>query len=218
MTRATPNAQRPTPKALLFALTLLFAAPVHAQDIGIRGFADIGSRTFTASDSFNAILGKDGGVVFGGGVEATLPRGLFVNFRASRFRAQGERVFIFNDEQFDLGIPTTITVTPLELTGGYRFPFWSRIVPYAGLGVGWHKYTETSEFATDSEDVQAQHTGLHLLGGVEYGVVRWIAAAGELQWANVPDALGEDPNGVAAHFGEDTIGGITFRIKVVVGR
>jgi len=211
-----PKAQSPSPKALLSLLAVLVAAPVHAQEIGVRGFADIGSRTFTATESFTAVLGTDSGGVFGGGVEATLPLGLFVNVRASRFRAEGERVFIFNDERFDLGIPTVITVTPLELTGGYRLPFWTRIVPYAGVGVGWHTYTEISEFATDSENVEMRRTGLHLLG--EYGVARWIAAAGELQWANVPDALGEDPNGVAAHFDEDNLGGVTFRVKIVVGR
>lgn len=218
MNSANPKSQVPNPKALLSLLALLVAAPAYGQEIGLRGFADIGSRTFTATESFTAILGTDSGVVFGGGVEATLPRGLFVNVRASRFRAEGERVFIVDNEQFDLGIPTTITVTPIELTGGYRLPFWTRIVPYAGVGVGWHTYTETSEFATDSENVEMRHTGLHVLGGLEYGVARWIAAAGELQWANVPDALGADPNGVAAHFDEDNLGGITFRVKIVVGR
>ena len=201
----------------LVALAILIAAPARAQDFGIRGFADFGSRSFTATESFTAILGKDRGAVFGGGVEALLPWHLFANVRASRFRATGERVFIFNGEQFDLGIPTTITVTPIELTGGYRFAFWPRFVPYAGLGVGWHKYTETSEFATDSENVDMRHTGFQLLGGAEFGLARWLAAAGELQWATVPDALGDDPNGVASEFDEDDLGGITFRVKIVVG-
>ena len=206
-------------KTCLVVVAMLIAAPAYAQDgFGIRGFADFGSRSFTATESFTAILGKDRGPVFGGGVEAILPWQLFVNLRASRFRDTGQRVFIFNGEQFDLGIPTTITVTPIELTGGYRFAFWPRVVPYAGLGVGWHKYTETSEFATDSENVDLQRTAFQLLGGAEFGLTRWLAAAGELQWATVPDALGEDPNGVAAEFNEDNLGGVTFRVKVVIGR
>jgi opacity protein-like surface antigen len=193
--------------------------PAHAQDgFGLRGFADVGSRTFTATDSFTAILGSDRGVVFGGGVEAVLPGRVFVSVRASRFRETGERVFIFNGEQFDLGIPTTITVTPVELTGGYRFDFGRRLIPYAGAGVGWHKYTETSQFAEESETVDARHTGFQLLGGAEFGFARWIAAAAELQWATVPDALGEDPNGVAAEFDETDLGGLTFRVKIVIGR
>src|SRR5687768_6350756 len=101
----------------LVALIILISAPAQAQDIGIRGFADFGSRTFTATESFTAILGTDRGPVFGGGVEALLPWQLFVNVRASRFRETGQRVFLFNGEQFDLGIPTTITITPIELTG-----------------------------------------------------------------------------------------------------
>ncbi len=201
----------------LAALAILLAAPASAQEFGIRGFADFGSRNFTATESFTAILGTDRGPVFGGGVEARLPWHLFANVRASRFRATGERVFIFEGAQFDLGIPTTITVTPIELTGGYRFEFWRRFVPSAGLGVGWHKYTETSEFATDSENVEMRHTGVQLLGGAEFGLARWLAAAGELQWATVPDALRDDPNGVASEFGEDDLGGVTVRVKIVIG-
>ena len=202
----------------LVALAFLVAAPAQAQGVGIRGFADFGSRTFTAADSFTAILGTDRGVVFGGGVEALLPWHLFANVRASRFRDTGQRVFIFNGEQFDLGIPTTITVMPIELTGGYRFDFGQRFVPYAGVGVGWHQYTETSEFATESENVDMRHTGFQVLGGAEFGIARWLAAAGELQWATVPDALGDDPNGVASEFDEDDLGGVTFRVKIVIGR
>jgi opacity protein-like surface antigen len=104
-------------------------------------------------------------VVFGGGVEATLPGRLFVNVRASRFRESGERVFLFNGEQFDLGVPATITVTPIELTGGYRFAFGQRFVPYAGAGIGWHRYQETSQFSEDSENVDGRFTGFQLLGG-----------------------------------------------------
>ena len=212
----TPNCQLPS--LLLLALALLVASPAHAQEgFAIRGFADAGSRTFTATESFTAILGSDRGVVFGGGVEAVTPWGVFASLRASRFRDTGERVFIFSEEQFDLGIPTTITVVPLELTGGYRFDYGQRFVPYAGAGMGWHRYTETSQFAEDSENVKETFNGFQLLGGVEFGFASWIGAAGEVQWATVPDALSGDPNGVATEFGEDDLGGVTFRFKIVIG-
>ena len=182
----------------------------------LRGFGDVGATTFTAEQSFDAILGSKSGAVFGGGVEA-VERQVFLNVRASRFRKTGHRVFLFEGEQFDLGIPTTITVTPVELTGGYRFPFWTRLVPYAGLGVGWHMFTETSDFATSNENVEDRFTGFHVLGGAEVRLARWIGLAGELQWATVPDAIGDDPNSVSHEFNESDLGGTTVRVKIVVG-
>lgn len=183
----------------------------------LRGFGDVGATTFTAEQSFNAILGSRIGTVFGGGVEAVLPPRIFVNVRASRFRETGQRVFLFGGEQFDLGIPTTITLTPVELTGGYRFPFWSRVIPYGGAGVGWHQLEESSQFALPEENVKDRFIGYHVLGGVELGLARWIAAAGELQWATVPDAVGDDSNSIAHEFNESDLGGTTFRFKIIVG-
>jgi opacity protein-like surface antigen len=184
----------------------------------IRGFADVGSTTFTAKESFDAVLGTSRGLVFGGGVEAMLPFDLFAGLRASRFRKDGERVFVFGDEVFGLGIPTTVTITPLEITGGYRVARWRRVVPYGGGGVGFHRYEESSTFAQGSENVKESFTGYHLLGGVEVRASNWIGVGGELQWTTVPDALGQDPNSVASEFDESDLGGVTFRLKVVIGR
>ena len=211
--------------ACVFAI--LIAAPAQAQTNGrLRGFADVGARTFMASDSFESVLGSARGFVFGAGIEAHLPWRTFASLRASRFSKTGERVFLFNFEQFDLGIPTIITVTPIELTGGYRHDDGQRIVPYGGLGIGWHGYKETSDFSGWTDNVKQRFVGFHLLGGAEVRVTRWIAAAGELQWTTVPDALGEDPNGVARgfpngvsrEFREDNLGGTTVRLKFVIGR
>ena len=204
--------------AVCLAMTLL-GSSADAQDrFTVRGFGDIGWTTFSAKRSFTAVLDSSTGRVFGGGGETLLPWHIFVNLRASRFRAIGQRVFIFNGTQFDLGIPTTITVTPVELTGGYRFDFGWPLVPYGGAGLGWHRYEETSRFAEASENVSERFTGYHALGGVEFRLARWIAAAAEAQWATVPDALGDDPNSVSHEFDESDLGGMTLRLKVVVGR
>jgi opacity protein-like surface antigen len=208
----------PWPVAVwIAAFVLMSPAPAHAQEFMLRGFGDVGATAFTAEQTFNAILGSRTGLVFGGGVEAVLPQRIFVNVRASRLRETGQRVFLFEGEQFDLGIPTTIMLTPVELTGGYRLPFWNRFVPYAGAGVGWHRFKETSQFAAADEDVEDRFTGYHLLGGAEVRMARWIAAAGELQWTTVPDAIGGDPNSVSREFNESDLGGTTFRFKLVVG-
>ena len=202
--------------SLWFVLMVCAAPPAHAQ---IRGFADVGSTSFAATQSFETILGTASGVVFGGGVEAVLPKNIFVNVRASRFRKTGERVFVTESgERFGLGIPTTITVTPIEFTGGYRFDRGWRIVPYGGGGVGRHRYEEVSDFADEAEEVNESFTGYHVLGGAEFRLSQWLGAAGELQWATVPDALGSDANGVSSHFDETDLGGLTVRVKFVIGR
>jgi opacity protein-like surface antigen len=205
---------------LRVSLCLCAALMIAAADAGaqIRGFADVGSTTFGATQSFETVLGSASGVVFGGGVEGLLPKNIFVNVRASRFRKTGERVFVHNGERFGLGIPATVTVTPIEFTGGYRFQRGWRVVPYAGGGIGRHRYEETSDFADASEDVKESFTGYHVLGGAEFRFAQWIAAAGEAQWATVPDALGQDPNGVSSEFDETDLGGVTFRVKLVIGR
>jgi hypothetical protein len=138
--------------------------------------------------------------------------------RISRFQTHGERIFVFDNETFGLGIETQIRVTPIEVTAGYRFPLGVRIVPYAGGGIGWHRYEETSEFATDEENVSETHRGYHLLGGAEVRIARWFGAGGEIQLTTVPDALGRDSKGASAAFDETNLGGIAFRVKFVIGR
>jgi opacity protein-like surface antigen len=202
--------------AVLFVMTATTAS-AQTGEFRLRGFGDVGSTTFTAGQSFAAILGSATGKVFGGGVEVVLPVSVFANVRASRFRETGQRVFLFGGEQFDLGIPTTITVTPVEVTGGYRFGISDRFTPYGGAGVGWYGFKETSQFSTDAENVDDRFTGFHFLGGAEIGLWRWLALAGELQWATVPDAIGDDPNSVSHEFNESNLGGTTFRFKIVVG-
>jgi opacity protein-like surface antigen len=185
---------------------------------GIRGFADFGSTTFTAGKSFEAVLGTRTGTIFGGGVEVLLPQRIFVSLRASRFQQQGERVFIFEDQTFDLGIATTVRVTPVEVTAGYRFgPRRWRLVPYAGGGIGWHRFEETSDFAGGDENVDETRRGYHLVAGADVRLARWFGVGGEAQWSTVPDALGEDPNSASAAFDETDLGGVTFRVKFIIG-
>ena len=205
--------------ATLVVVAMALTSSGEAQtEFMLRGFGDVGSTTFAAEKSFRAVLGSETGRVFGGGGEAVLPQRIVVNLRASRFREVGQRVFLFNDQQFDLGIPTTITVTPLELTGGYRFDFGRRFIPYGGAGLGWHRYEETSRFADASENVNERFTGYHVMGGAEFRLAQWIGAAAEAQWTTVPDALGADSNSASHEFDESDLGGVTFRLKVVVGR
>jgi hypothetical protein len=179
----------------------------------------VGLMNFAAADSFDVILGSPSGMIFGGGARVGLPLGgLFVDVGAWQFRGEGERAFVFEGEEFELGIPVEITVTPLEITGGWQFRLRRapKFRPYVGGGFSSYGYKETSDFATDDENVDDRFTGYHLLGGAEYRVARWVALSGEVTWTTVPDALGE--GGVSAEFNEDNLGGTSVRFKITIGR
>lgn len=190
----------------------------------------MGLEKLAAHDSFETIAGSASPAIFGGGLEATLPRDIFASVRASRLRMSGQRVFLFEGEQFNLGIPTTIVVRPLELTVGYRFDSsmpaliplrrrrQSRLIPYAGAGVGWYRFEESSAFAEPDEDVRETFIGFHVLGGVVIPLRRWLGVGAEGQWSTVPDALGQNTNSVSQALGETDLGGLTVRVKVTVGR
>ncbi len=179
-----------------------------------------GNITLTAKDSFETVLDKRGGPVFGGGGQVLLPWGIYVEIGAWRFKQTGERVFIAPDgDVFKLGVPMEITITPIELTGGVRFVTMTRrrnVVPFVGAGYTSSRYQETSEFADPAENVDERFPGFHVSGGVESLAKRWLAIGGEVSWSSVADAIGE--SGVSAHFGEDNLGGTSIRLKVSVGR
>ncbi|HEY1305316.1 MAG TPA: outer membrane beta-barrel protein [Vicinamibacterales bacterium] len=205
--------------SMTLALFTIGVSRADAQSVGFRGFGEFGGTRMAASETFKAVTGSPSGVVFGGGVEAIFAEGLFVNVRASRFQKDGSRVFVLNGEVFDLGIATTVRVTPIEISAGYRFKVGRRqVVPYLGGGVGWYRYSETADFAAAGDDVQETHTGYHVLGGAEYRVSRLFGVAGEIEWSIVPDALGQNPNSVSAAFDETSLGGTTFLVKFIVGR
>jgi hypothetical protein len=191
----------------------------RSRSVAVGGYAMLGTFSFAAKDSFDAVLGTSSGPIFGGGARVGLPYGgLFVDVGAWRFRDDGERVFVANNEVFPLNIPLQITVIPLEISGGWRFRLRRllKLRPYVGGGVTTMKYTETSDFATETENVDERFSGYHLFGGAEYKITRWFGVAGEAVWMTVPDAIGE--SGVSAAFNESDLGGAGFRVKFTIGR
>lgn len=208
---------------------------------GVSGFVDLGQGAFTAKDSFEAILDSSSGPFFGGGGQVQLPWNLFGRVDITRFQKDGERAFVSGTEVFKLGIPTTITVMPIEFTGGYRRPLvlgrgrpkqppprggkpassaakapgkGFTLVPYGGGGVGSVQYKETADFAQAGDDVNERFSSYHVLGGVEVPIWWRIGAAVEYQHRWVPDALGT--SGVSKEFNETDLGGGTFRIRIMV--
>ena len=200
----------------IFLLTLVSTA--GAQGIDIKGYGLVGGMSFAASESFDAVLDTSSGVIFGGGAEVGLPwGGLYFGVGAWRFSEEGERVFVSGSEVFRLGIPLTIEVTPIEVTGGWRFKNVSpRFVPYVGAGWSSYAYKETSDFADAGDNVDDRFSGFHILGGAEFKLTRWLGVGGELAWTTVPDALGT--GGASRAFDETDLGGVSYRLKISVGR
>ena len=181
----------------------------------LRGFGQFGAIRFTASDSFNAVTGSSWGLMWGGGAQMAFSNRLFFQGSYERYQSTGQRVFVFEDEIFDLGIENEVTVTPIQVTVGYRQPTTDRVVGYIGGGIGWHHLEEVAAFSDPAENFDESKIGYHVLGGMEYPVTRWLWVGGEGQWAYVPDILGND--GVSAAFNEDDLGGFTLRFKLTVG-
>ena len=205
-------------RAILAAFALVLLVPsVSLAQISVRGFGDVGVTVFSATQSFKAILGKASGPVFGGGIEFG-ERQFFLSLGAQRFRRTGQRVFVFEDEVFPLAVADTITITPLELTAGYRFRPFGRLSPFAGFGGSWVKFDETSEHSIEEDDVHETHAGYHLLGGVEVPIRAWLAAAVDAQWSSIPNSFGDAQSSVGRVYDEHDIGGFTLRARIVVGR
>jgi hypothetical protein len=213
---AAAHAQtKPQPKAPAAARQ----QPPPSRSVQVGGYAMFGTFSFAAKDSFDAILGSPSGPIVGGGARIGLPfGGLFVDVGAWRFSEDGERVFVVNDQVYPLNIPTEVTITPIEFSVGWRFRIRRapKFQPYVAGGYTSMQYSETSDFATDAENVDDSFSGYHLLGGAEFKITRWLGMAGEAAWTTVPDAIGE--GGVSKAFDENNLGGTSFRFKITIGR
>jgi hypothetical protein len=215
-TQAPPPAAKPTvPPA---AQPRPRPAPVRRPEPpGGRVFGSFMVDRMLASDSFNAVIGKDTVTSYGGGVQGTnLWRGLFVEASIERSKVDGERVFVFDDEVFPLGIPLEIEMLPIDVVGGWRQRVANRVYGYGGAGVTVLTYKETSEFADEDEDIDEGYTGYVLMGGVEAGISRWVHVRGEVRFRSVSDVLGI--GGASEAFDETTLGGFGFGVKIVFGR
>jgi outer membrane protein W len=237
---------------LALILTLAAASPVAAQSgsppsttasgpaIAIRPFAMIAEQQFTARNTFDAVFGQSNEPFWGGGVQVVFHDRLFVELGAARFKKTGERTFRFGGQNYRLGIPLTVTETPVEVIAGYRFRSrtYPRIVPYVGAGFGSYGYQETnacpaanpscvlSSFVDPSDNVDTRHVGALLVAGVEVRVHRWVRVAVDGQLTHIAGILGSagvsrDARGMDAagnSIADTDLGGIAARVKVVVGR
>jgi opacity protein-like surface antigen len=192
------------------------AAPPPA--FAVRVFGEAGVDRFAAGRSFNAVFGTDSGPVYGGGGELVIHGRWFVRGGLWRFRDVGERAIRVENQTFHLGIPLTVTIIPVEVDAGMRFPLGRArtLSAYVGGGLSSHSYKESSPFSTGEENVSERFTGYQVLGGIEYRLHKFVGVAGEVQYTTVPDAIGA--GGLSAEFGESDLGGVIVRARVLFGR
>ncbi len=203
--------------ALELASTGAVVAPSRPKSrLMIRGFGQAGGILFAAQDSFDTILGGSFGSQFGGGAQVAFPNGAFAQVSVDRFTETGTRALVSGTQIFTLDLPEKVTITPTTVTVGYRGTRTKALAPYAGVGIGWYRLEEESPTLPNTERISDGHIGYHLLGGAEYELLPWAWVAGEVQWATVPDAIGQ--SGVSSVFEEDDLGGTTFRVKLIFGR
>lgn len=182
--------------------------------IGLRAYAIVDVNAVAAKESFDAVLGTSQMTAFGGGLDVVdLWKHLFARVAITRARKSGRRVFVANNEVFPLGIPLTVTMTPVEAGAGWRFVSRkgsNRVIPYAGAAFLSMGYAETSMFAESADNTSERFAGQDLFGGVDIDLIKWLALSAEGQYRRVPNALGA--GGVSKDFGESDLGGFSARV------
>ncbi len=191
--------------------------PDEAPPVAVRPLFLVSGEQMAAKTSFDATFGQSFEPFFGGGVNLVFRHGLWAEVTVSHFSKTGQRAFLFNGQTFQVGVADTVSITPIEFTGGYRFRHVSPLlVPYVGAGVGTYGYDESSPNAAPGENVSTRHAGFVAVGGAEGRVQRWISIAGDVEYTHVPGILGTA--GISLDANEHDLGGFAVRVKVIVGR
>jgi len=224
---------RLVPALLLILLSLAAPAPLAAQTtagaypaFAPRAFVMFSQQQFAAKETFEAIFGESTGSFRGGGVDVVIARNIFAEIGFARFEQTGERVFPCVPAvpppgsevkcPFRLGIPLTAKIRSVEFVAGYRVTAWRRVLPYGGIGVGSHRYQESSEFAAAGDDVSVSASGLVLAGGVEVRLARFIGVTVDVRRSTIEEIIGS--GGISKEFGENDLGGTAARFRIIIGR
>ena len=208
-------------------LTLLVSPRASAQAaprVEIRPFGIFAVERFAASTTFDATLGSSFQSFWGGGIEITTRRNVFVDVTVTRLSRAGHQAFVDDGQVFRLAVPLEASLTPIEFTIGSRFPPKRRaprrrrptVIPYAGVGIGVYRYAQTSGSPGATEDVAETHAGFVAAGGAEFRVSKWVGITADAQYTRVPGILGQ--GGVSQLVSESDLGGVAGRVRVILGR
>ena len=184
--------------------------------VAIRAFGFVTAEQFAAKTSFDALFNSRVQQFFGGGAELVFRNGLFADVAVSHWAKTGERAFVLDGQTYRLGQPLDVRLIPVEVSAGYRFKTGRRFFPHLGGGAGWYSYREQSAFAESGENVNTQHVGGLVDGGLEYRVHRLVGVDVDVQRSFVPGILGT--GGISKQAGESDLGGLSARFRILVGR
>lgn len=212
------------------ALAVLAASPALAQSdppFSIRPFVDVTEEHFTATNTFTAVFGQPTFPRIAGGVQVTIEDHFYAEISLSKWERDGSRVFVANGSVSNLGLPLHATLTPIQVTGGYRFRLLRRgrpipwVLPYIGAGVGWYTYEEKctatpAACAAIDADFSGQHNGFVLNGGAEFRLHRWVGVSADVEYTRVNGIIGQD--GASLAYNEHDLGGVAGRFRLIVGR
>jgi len=209
-----------TAATLLFVVGAATTAWAQSESFALRPYALVTAQAFSAKSTFDATFGGSTYPFWGAGAELILPRNIYIDVSASRFKKTGQQAVYSTFGITRTGIAETVTITPFEIAGGYRFRLRGHdtLVPFVGAGVGWYAYTQKSDFSLPGEDVDTRHVGGLLVGGVEFRVHPWIRLSGDVQYTHVPGILGVEPTAFSTAANEHDLGGVAGRFKFIVGK
>ncbi len=188
------------------------STPARPASIGFRAYGTFDFNFVTAAKSFDAVFGDHQITAYGGGAEIDVWKNLFLRIAAAHAQRTGTRVFVDGSDVFPLNIPMTVTMTPIEAGGGWRFASNGRVTPYIGGAFISLGYQQTSDFATSADDVNERYTGFSGFGGADVAIWKGVFAGGEVQFRHitVPDVS----TSVMHAFGETDLGGVTARVLI----
>lgn len=206
---------------IVAAAVLAVPSVARAGDppVGVHAFAAIDFNSFAASKTFDAIFGSSSIPGYGGGADITgLWRNAFVRVAVTRISKTGSRVFVNGTDVFKLnGEPAKLTLTPIEVGGGWRFQMKrSKLTPYLGGAAFVEQYKVVYSTSPDLNESET-FTGGDVFGGVEYAITKVLVVGGEAQFRLLPDALKSDlASSVANVYNEKQGGGFTVRVTIGV--
>src|SRR5947207_4117459 len=129
--------------ALILVLAVAESSAAQSR-FNARPFVVFTGEQMAANTTFDAVMGSPFAPFWGAGGEVIVSERVYFDVTVSRFKKTGERAFLNGGQSFRLGIPLTATITPIEISAGYRFPLGSRLAAYGGGGAGHYGYSEES--------------------------------------------------------------------------
>ena len=186
--------------------------PTRKPPVGLRAYGFYEFQSLAATESFKAVTGSSTTHGFGAGFEVTnVFSKVFVRATFAHASKDGDRVVVNNGQIFNLGIPLTVGMTPIEIGGGWRSTAdrRGRYAAYFGGGVVFLNYSETMPGGTSDDNTSKTFAGFSFFGGFDRTFHKHLVAGVEVQYRGVPNAIGTA--GVSQIYNETNLGGFAIR-------